>query len=117
MRKVLVTGAAGFIGFHTTIKLFSSNYYVVGIDSINDYYDTNLKKSRLSLNGIDIEQIEYGKMLYSTKFNNYKFIQLNLEDKEKLNELFLKEQFEYVINLGAQAGVGYSIKNPEAYIR
>lgn len=116
MKKVLVTGAAGFIGFHTTIKLFSSNFYVLGLDSINDYYDINLKKSRLSINGIEIEQIEYGKMLYSTKFDNYKFIQLNLEDKEKLNKLFLEEQFEYVINLGAQAGVSYSIKNPVAYI-
>ena len=114
--RIVIFGAAGFIGFHTTIKLFSSNFYVLGLDSINDYYDINLKKSRLSINGIEIEQIEYGKMLYSTKFDNYKFIQLNLEDKEKLNKLFLEEQFEYVINLGAQAGVSYSIKNPVAYI-
>jgi UDP-glucuronate 4-epimerase len=116
MKKVLVTGAAGFIGFHTTIKLLFSDYFVVGLDSINDYYDVNLKKSRLALNGIDIEKIEYGKMLYSSKFDNYKFVQLNLEDKENLNKLFSEEKFEYVINLGAQAGVGYSIKNPEAYI-
>ena len=116
MKKVLVTGAAGFIGFHTTIKLFNENYLVVGLDSINDYYDTNLKKSRLAQNGIDVEEIEYGKMLESSKFNNYKFIQLKLEDKESLSKLFFEEQFEYVINLGAQAGVGYSIKNPEAYI-
>ena len=116
MKKVLVTGAAGFIGFHTTIKLLLSNYYVVGLDSINDYYDINLKKSRLALNGIEIEKIEYGKILQSSKFDSYKFVQLNLEDKENLNKLFLEEKFEYVINLGAQAGVGYSIKNPEAYI-
>jgi len=116
MKKVLVTGAAGFIGFHTTIKLLFSDYFVVGLDSINDYYDVNLKRSRLALNGIDIEKIEYGKMLYSSKFDNYKFVQLNLEDKENLNKLFSEEKFEYVINLGAQAGVGYSIKNPEAYI-
>ncbi len=116
MKKVLVTGAAGFIGFHTTIKLFNANYFVVGLDSINDYYDVNLKKSRLALNGINIEEIEYGKMLSSTKFDNYKFVQLNLEDKESLNKLFLEEKFEYVVNLGAQAGVSYSIKNPEAYI-
>jgi UDP-glucuronate 4-epimerase len=116
MKKVLVTGAAGFIGFHTTIKLFNENFFVVGLDSINDYYDTNLKKSRLAQNGVNVEEIEYGKMLESSKFHNYKFIQLKLEDKENLNKLFLEEQFEYVINLGAQAGVGYSIKNPEAYI-
>jgi UDP-glucuronate 4-epimerase len=116
MKKVLVTGAAGFIGFHTTIKLLLSDYLVVGLDSINDYYDVNLKKSRLALNGIDIEKIEYGKMLCSSKFESYKFVQMNLEDKENLNKLFSEEKFEYVINLGAQAGVGYSIKNPEAYI-
>jgi len=116
MKKVLVTGAAGFIGFHTTIKLLLSDYLVVGLDSINDYYDVNLKKSRLALNGIDIEKIEYGKMLCSSKFESYKFVQMNLEDKENLNKLFSDEKFEYVINLGAQAGVGYSIKNPGAYI-
>jgi UDP-glucuronate 4-epimerase len=116
MKKVLVTGAAGFIGFHTTIKLLLSDYLVVGLDSINDYYDVNLKKSRLALNGIDIEKVEYGKMLCSSKFESYKFVQMNLEDKENLNKLFSEEKFEYVINLGAQAGVGYSIKNPEAYI-
>jgi UDP-glucuronate 4-epimerase len=93
-----------------------SDYFVVGLDSINDYYDVNLKKSRLALNGIDIEKIEYGKMLCSSKFESYKFVQMNLEDKENLNKLFSDEKFEYVINLGAQAGVGYSIKNPEAYI-
>jgi len=116
MKKVLVTGAAGFIGFHTTIKLLNENYLVVGLDSINDYYDINLKKSRLIQNGIDVEKIEYGKLVESNKFHQYKFIQLKLEDKENLNKLFLEEVFDYVINLGAQAGVGYSIKNPDAYI-
>ena len=116
MKKVLVTGAAGFIGFHTTIKLLNENYLVVGLDSINDYYDINLKKSRLTQNGIDVEKIEYGKLVESNKFHQYKFIQLKLEDKENLNKLFLEEVFDYVINLGAQAGVGYSIKNPDAYI-
>ena len=116
MKKVLVTGAAGFIGFHTTVKLLQMDFNVVGLDSLNDYYDVNLKKSRLSLNGIETSEIYYNKLLQSTSENYYRFIQLNLEDKENLNKLFSEEKFDYVINLGAQAGVGYSIKNPEAYI-
>ena len=116
MKKVLVTGAAGFIGFHTTVKLLQMGFDVVGLDSLNDYYDVNLKNSRLSLNGIEAIKIHYNKLLQSSSIDYYRFIQLNLEDKENLNKLFAEEKFDYVINLGAQAGVGYSIKNPEAYI-
>lgn len=116
MKKVLVTGAAGFIGFHTTLKLLKLNFEVVGLDSINDYYDVNLKKSRLGLTGIEASEIEYGKLVQSSVFENYQFVKINLEDKENLDKLFKQQQFDCIVNLGAQAGVGYSIKNPEAYI-
>jgi UDP-glucuronate 4-epimerase len=116
MNKVLVTGAAGFIGFHTTIKLLQNDLIIFGLDSINDYYDVNLKYSRLALNGVEKEKIEYGKTVQSNVYANYRFMQLKLEDKDELTKLFEKEQFDVVVNLGAQAGVGYSIHNPQAYI-
>jgi UDP-glucuronate 4-epimerase len=116
MNKVLVTGAAGFIGFHTTLKLLQNNFKVIGLDSINNYYDVNLKYSRLLITGIDKASINYGKIIQSNLYNNYEFIQLNLEDKDALVKLFSEQQFDCVVNLGAQAGVGYSINNPHAYI-
>ena len=116
MEKVLVTGAAGFIGFHTTIKLIKLGFDVVGLDSINDYYDVSLKMSRLELVGISESIINYGVLINSKLFNNYKFIQLKLEDKISIDLLFKENRFDYIVHLGAQAGVGYSIKNPEAYI-
>jgi UDP-glucuronate 4-epimerase len=116
MKKVLVTGAAGFIGFHTTVKLLMNNYVVIGMDSINDYYDVNLKYSRLKLNGINTNDIEYNKLCDSSELSNYKFIKLNLEDKDALQKLFEENNFDYVINLGAQAGVAHSINHPHTYI-
>ena len=116
MKKVLVTGAAGFIGFHTTLKLLNLNFEVVGLDSINDYYDISLKNARLDLTGIQASKIEYGNVVQSSIFKNYQFVKINLEDKENLDKLFMQQQFDCVVNLGAQAGVGYSIKNPQAYI-
>lgn len=114
--KVLVTGTAGFIGFHLAARLLKRGNIVVGLDSINDYYDVNLKHNRLAQHGIPKEQIEYNKKVQSEVHPNYSFINLKLEDRENLERLFDKEQFDKVVNLAAQAGVRYSLTNPHAYI-
>lgn len=114
--KILITGTAGFIGFHLVRRLLDRGDEVVGLDSINDYYDVNLKYARLGETGIRKGEITYGSLVQSDKSSKYKFIQLNLEDKEKLDNLFHEEKFDKVCNLAAQAGVRYSIENPMAYI-
>jgi len=119
--KILVTGTAGFIGSHLANRLLERGDEVVGLDNINDYYDQNVKYGRLQRASIienleDGKDIEYNKLLQSSKYPNYKFIKLNLEDKENLNKLFEQEKFDKVINLAAQAGVRYSLTNPDAYI-
>ena len=119
--KILITGTAGFIGSHLAIKLLERGDEVVGLDNINDYYDQNVKYGRLQRSGIiedleDGEHIKYNELLTSSKYLNYKFIKLNLEDKENIDKLFEKEKFDKVINLAAQAGVRYSLTNPTAYI-
>lgn len=116
--KVLVTGAAGFIGFHLSERLLAEGHTVVGIDNINDYYDVNLKYARLKELGVDKDSAEvfYKKTISSTN-KNFKFVRLNLEDKEELFQLFATENFEVVCNLAAQAGVRYSIENPDVYIQ
>ena len=116
MLKILVTGSAGFIGFHLTNQLLGEGNKVVGIDNINDYYDVNLKYGRLKEAGIKKNEIEYGKSVISSKFTNYQFVQLNLEDQENIYKLFDIEKFDVVVNLAAQAGVRYSLTNPHAYI-
>ena len=115
--KILVTGTAGFIGSHLTKKLLNNMFEVVGLDCINDYYDINLKYDRLKNEGIDKTEIQYNKIVQSKTSNAYRFIQLNLEDKENLDKLFETEKFDYVVNLAAQAGVRYSIINPGAYLK
>ena len=117
--KILVTGAAGFIGFHLVNKLMKLNVEVVGLDNINDYYDPNIKYGRLSKLGIESGNNEYisNKLIQSSKFPLFKFIKLELEDFNNLNELFQLEKFDYVCNLAAQAGVRYSLTNPNAYIK
>ena len=101
MNKILVTGAAGFIGYHTCKKLLDSGYEVVGIDNLNDYYDVTLKEARLTrLQGM----------------RNFSFMRLDLADRDGMDELFLSQKFDTVIHLAAQAGVRYSIQNPHAYI-
>jgi Nucleoside-diphosphate-sugar epimerases len=114
--KILVTGTAGFIGFHLAKRLLADNHTVVGFDSINDYYDVNLKFARLAETGISQDKIEYGKLLKSTVFEKYCFVKGNLEDRELVENLFVTEKFDAVVNLAAQAGVRYSIENPRAYI-
>jgi UDP-glucuronate 4-epimerase len=101
MKKVLVTGAAGFIGSHLSKRLLSEGYEVIGIDNINDYYDVNLKNSRLEL----LENEE--------KFH---FKKVALEDKDGMKSIFSYFKPEIVVNLAAQAGVRYSLENPHAYI-
>jgi UDP-glucuronate 4-epimerase len=114
--KVLVTGSAGFIGFHLVNRLLAERYEIIGLDNINDYYDVNLKFARLNETGIQKEAVTYNKLINSIKSSHYKFIKLNLEDKENIAGLFKNEKFDMVFNLAAQAGVRYSIHNPRAYI-
>ena len=101
MKKVLVTGCAGFIGFHVAKKLLEKKYYVFGLDNINDYYDPKLKLSRLKI---------------LQDYDNFKFYKMDLVERFDILKIFDKEKFEYVIHLAAQAGVRYSLKNPYAYI-
>ena len=101
----LVTGCAGFIGFHLCKKLIENRYKVIGIDNINDYYDPKLKKKRLEI----LSQ-------KSLKKNNWEFFKIDLLDKNSLLQIFEKYKPSTVINLAAQAGVRYSLENPEAYI-
>jgi UDP-glucuronate 4-epimerase len=110
--KVLVTGAAGFIGHHLSKLLEKNNFQVIGIDNINDYYDQKLKLARLEDMAIETSKIQYNVPVKG----DITFIKLDLQDKENMMELFKKEKFDYVVNLAAQAGVRYSLENPQSYI-
>jgi len=114
--NVLVTGAAGFIGYHLVKKLATEGYNVMGLDSINEYYDVNLKYDRISQLGINRADIAYNKIVKSSVYPSLTFVQLNLTDQENLNTNFENCRFDVVINLAAQAGVRYSITNPLEYI-
>lgn len=114
--KILVTGTAGFIGYHLAKKLLERGDEVVGLDNINDYYDVNLKYARLAELGID-GHCERSAAILSSKYPKHKFIKANLEDMQTINNLFETEKFDAVCNLAAQAGVRYSIENPHAYIQ
>ena len=103
--KVLVTGSAGFIGFHVCMKLLEDGYQVVGLDNINDYYDPKLKKARLDI------------LLKHPKSENFSFIKEDISNSKKIKQIFDTQKFSYVIHLAAQAGVRYSINNPEAYVK
>lgn len=100
-RKVLITGAAGFVGFHLSNRLCDLGYLTIGIDNLNDYYDVRLKEDRL-------------KCLFENE--NFKFHQVDLTNRESLDKIFQHHEFDYVVNLAAQAGVRYSITNPHAYL-
>ncbi len=115
MEKILITGTAGFIGFHLANRLLQSGYTVVGIDAINDYYDVNLKYDRLEYAGIVRDTIAYGQRSVSGD-GRYVFYRVNLEDNGAIDKIFSEEKPDYVVNLAAQAGVRYSLQNPYAYI-
>jgi len=114
--KYLVTGAAGFIGFHVIRHLLEKGEEVVGLDSINSYYSLELKFARLAELGIAREKIGFGIPVTSSKSESYRFVQKDLVDKEALLRLFETERFEVVIHLAAQAGVRNSILHPEDYL-
>jgi len=101
MKKILVTGAAGFIGFHLSKSLLDDGYEVLGIDNVNDYYDPNLKWARLDI---------------LKKYSNFKFERINIAERDTLTKTFINFKPQKVVNLAAQAGVRYSITNPYAYI-
>lgn len=115
--KILITGAAGFIG-HKMVKVLSEEgAEVVGLDSINDYYSVDLKYSRLADNGIAREDIEDGILVQSRTIPGYRFVRMDLTDREGIDRLFRTEGFTHVLNLAGQAGVRYSIENPYSYVQ
>jgi len=103
-QKILVTGCSGFIGMHVVLKLLAEDHEIVGIDNLNDYYDVNLKKDRLK------------KIINADLDKKFKFVELDMSKKSNIFDLFEREKFNGIINLGAQAGVRYSIVNPDSYI-
>jgi UDP-glucuronate 4-epimerase len=123
--KVLVTGSAGFIGFHMVIRLIAEGFEVVGLDNLNEYYDVNLKFDRLKISGININNdiINQSKLedntlsIQSLVYPKYKFVFGDISNKSLMIDLFEQEAFDYVINLAAQAGVRYSLINPDSYIQ
>ncbi|TVZ51333.1 NAD-dependent epimerase/dehydratase family protein [Dokdonia sp. Hel_I_53] len=115
--KILVTGAAGFIGYHLCERLLKEGHQVVGIDTINDYYDPQLKFDRLKELGIKPEEATiWKKQCQSNLYSEFKFIRLEIQDRNEVPKLFKLHGFDLVCNLAAQAGVRYSIENPETYV-
>ena len=115
--KVLVTGVAGFIGYHVALRLAKEGHHVYGVDNINDYYDTQLKYDRLNELGIPQEDSSVElKECRSNKFENIRFKKLDLINNTEINYLFDTEKFDKVCHLAAQAGVRYSLENPRSYI-
>ncbi len=114
--NVLVTGAAGFIGFHLARRLLEAGHAVTGIDNLNSYYTVNLKNARLSELGIDVSKIDGGQPVKSTVYQQFEFIKLNIEDRERLPQVFERGRFDVVVNLAAQAGMRFSIDEPFSFI-
>lgn len=118
MKNVLITGAAGFIGFHLSQRLVRGGYRVTGLDNLNDYYSTELKSGRLKELGIDPADIESGTTgvpIFSSSNTNFSFVKGDLSARKTIEILFENNNFEIVINMAAQAGVRYSLENPHAY--
>ena len=113
--KVLVTGTAGFIGYHLADKLLRNGYEVTGLDIINDYYDPSLKHARLSNHGIQAEALQEHHLQMSHSHPAYRFLKADLADHDFIVDFMKDKQFDVVINLAAQAGVRYSLENPRAY--
>src|SRR5690554_306986 len=99
--KILITGAAGFIGFHVSKQLLEQGHSVVGLDNLNDYYEVSLKEDRLN---------------ELAPYEHFRFVRMDLADRNAVAQLFAEEQFHRVVNLAAQAGVRYSLENPHAYV-
>jgi UDP-glucuronate 4-epimerase len=115
--KILVTGSAGFIGFHCVNRFAADGHDVVGIDNINEYYDVALKFSRLNASGIQQEKILEGEKIQSDKFERYSFVKGDISNPYFIDNIFSEESpFDVVVHLAAQAGVRYSLVNPDAYI-
>ena len=113
--KILITGTAGFIGFHLAKRLIEEGHDIVGIDNINDYYDTQLKFDRLAVTGIIRDAVHWHREVQSEAYPNYRFIRMSVESKGELMSLCHREKFDIILHLAAQAGVRYSIENPDAY--
>lgn len=115
--KILITGAAGFIGYHLLKRLVTNKEnQIIGLDNINDYYDLRVKYGRLDDCGIRIQNIKHNVLIQSDKFENYRFVKLDLKNQKNIYKLFANEAIDVVVNLAAQAGVRYSITNPDAYL-
>lgn len=115
--KILITGAAGFIGYKMVKVLSDEGAEIVGLDSINDYYDVDLKYARLADTGIIKEEVKDGILVQSHSLPGYRFVRMDLTDREGIDHLFRTEGFTHVLNLAGQAGVRYSIENPYSYIQ
>lgn len=115
-KTILITGAAGFVGYWLCERMLKDGWQVIGLDNINDYYDVNLKYDRLKQLGVEQEEVEYAIPVKSKTQKDLVFVKLHLEDTEQIEKLFKSYSFDVVCNLGAQAGVRYSIENPMAYV-
>ncbi|NDC76674.1 MAG: NAD-dependent epimerase [Chitinophagia bacterium] len=113
--KILITGTAGFIGFHLASALLEEGHEIVGLDSINDYYDVRLKMARLQRHGIHSEDITSREICQSRTIDGYRFIQADLADHDFIVSFLKEQRFDFVVNLAAQAGVRHSLEKPRAY--
>jgi UDP-glucuronate 4-epimerase len=117
MSNVLVTGGAGFVGYHFSKKILDNNFSTIIIDNLDDYYDIELKLKRLSLLGIDASEIKYGKEQKSKTYKNLRFVRGDICDKELVESIFSKNNLDYVVHMAARSGARDSFSNPLEYIK